>query len=153
MLIARIILACEGLAVEISSQIQALLLKCLATSLAGDKRESKAALGEDFTGLLLLALAGTGGGHVAGPGSAGIGNYNKMTAVHQESIKPSVQRTPKVAAITPEKPGIKAIIEGVAHKYGVDPALVKSVVQAESNFNPAAVSSAGAMGLMHLISD
>ena len=135
---------------EIGSQIQMLLLEYLTTSLTGDKRESKNSLEGDFTSLLFLALAGKNAGIVAGPG-AGIGNYNKMTAVHQDIFKPSIQRTEKVAAITPEKPGIKEIIEGAAHKYGVDPALVKSVVQAESNFNPGAVSSAGAMGLMQLM--
>ncbi len=42
-------------------------------------------------------------------------------------------------------------IRTTARKYGLEPALVKAVIQVESNFNPTAVSSAGARGLMQLM--
>ncbi len=44
-----------------------------------------------------------------------------------------------------------AVIRDEAKRYGIDPALVTAVAQAESNFNPAAVSSAGAKGMMQLM--
>lgn len=42
-------------------------------------------------------------------------------------------------------------IQEKANQYNLDPNLVKAVVQAESGFNPKAVSKTGAMGLMQLM--
>lgn len=43
------------------------------------------------------------------------------------------------------------LIEKAAEKYGVDPALVKGLIRAESGFDAAAVSRCGAKGLMQLM--
>ncbi|MDY0384427.1 MAG: lytic transglycosylase domain-containing protein [Geobacter sp.] len=43
------------------------------------------------------------------------------------------------------------LIQASAAKYGVNAALVKAVIQAESGYNPNAVSRAGASGLMQLM--
>jgi soluble lytic murein transglycosylase-like protein len=44
-----------------------------------------------------------------------------------------------------------SIIQKASSKYGVDANLVKAVIQNESAYDPTAVSSAGALGLMQLM--
>jgi soluble lytic murein transglycosylase-like protein len=44
-----------------------------------------------------------------------------------------------------------ALIETVAHKHGIDPALVHAVVETESNYQPGAKSHVGARGLMQVM--
>lgn len=43
------------------------------------------------------------------------------------------------------------MLEAAAQRYDLDPALLKAVAQAESNFSPLAVSHAGAKGIMQLM--
>jgi soluble lytic murein transglycosylase-like protein len=51
----------------------------------------------------------------------------------------------------PSRRAYEAFIAEAAKRYQVDAALIRSVVQAESAFNPFAVSRAGALGLMQLM--
>ena len=44
-----------------------------------------------------------------------------------------------------------AYIRAAARKYGVSFPLIKAIIQAESSFNPRAVSRAGALGLMQIM--
>lgn len=51
----------------------------------------------------------------------------------------------------PNRRGFDRMILSAAETFDVDPALVKAVVAAESNFDPMAVSPVGAQGLMQLM--
>lgn len=50
-----------------------------------------------------------------------------------------------------ERKALESLAVETAGKYGVSPALVRSVINAESGFDPHAVSRAGAEGLMQLM--
>ena len=60
-----------------------------------------------------------------------------------------------VTSVEPVPPGkaYDRIIREAAALYHLDPALIRSVMRAESAFDPSAVSRAGAMGLMQLMPD
>lgn len=55
-------------------------------------------------------------------------------------------RLPKVP-----KEGLEKMVHETAQRHRVDPALVRAVIEAESNWNPSAISRRGALGLMQLV--
>jgi hypothetical protein len=57
----------------------------------------------------------------------------------------------EVTADTLDKSSIQTIVRSAAEHYDVDPYLVFGMIRQESNFNPRAVSPAGARGLMQLM--
>jgi len=68
-----------------------------------------------------------------------------VVAIEPEEIFILAPRTPLAQAPYGE------LIQTAAQKYGVDADLVFSVITAESNFNPNAISRRGARGLMQLL--
>jgi soluble lytic murein transglycosylase-like protein len=65
------------------------------------------------------------------------------------SVSPIIQNQQVNNNLPPEK--LDNLIEKAANKFGVSAKLIRSVIQAESNFNVNAKSSAGAEGLMQLM--
>ena len=64
---------------------------------------------------------------------------------------PDPEIAPAPAAIRHERGEYGALIDRVATAQGVDPRLVRAVVQVESGYQPQARSPRGAMGLMQLM--
>lgn len=64
-------------------------------------------------------------------------------------IKPALPTPPNRPR--PSRAQIMAMIPAVASHYGVEEALIRAIITAESNFNAHAVSPVGAVGLMQLM--
>jgi hypothetical protein len=54
-------------------------------------------------------------------------------------------------AMNVDRDGVEKLVREAAERHSVDPALVRAVIETESNWNPSAYSRKGAMGLMQLI--
>jgi soluble lytic murein transglycosylase-like protein len=50
-----------------------------------------------------------------------------------------------------DRDGVEQLVRQAADKHRVDPALIRAVIETESNWNPGAISNRGAGGLMQLI--
>ena len=95
----------------------------------------------------------------APPAGADIFSYVDENGVRHFSNAPSSARyeylAPEISKDQPSPYGspdrFDPFIRAAARSYGLDFALVKAVVCVESNYNPAAVSKAGAVGLMQIM--
>jgi hypothetical protein len=65
-------------------------------------------------------------------------------------IEPEEVFEPVVEPLTDKTP-FERVIRAAAEKYGMDPDLIHCVIAVESNFNPKAISSKKASGLMQLL--
>ncbi|HEY6127260.1 MAG TPA: lytic transglycosylase domain-containing protein [Candidatus Acidoferrum sp.] len=54
-------------------------------------------------------------------------------------------------AMNLDRDGAEKLVREAAERHSIDPALVRAVIETESNWNPSAISRKGAVGLMQLI--
>ena len=77
---------------------------------------------------------------------------DKRFKVFMRDLKKDKQLRTKLKYASSVNPAeFEQLISSCSAKYGVNPCLVKAVIHAESGYNPNAVSSKGASGLMQLM--
>lgn len=79
--------------------------------------------------------------------------YLRMIAAataQQPVQQPFTEESPQPEPPEPEPPFYRLILQA-AEEHNIEPALIRAVILAESNYNPKAVSKRGARGLMQLM--
>ena len=79
-----------------------------------------------------------------------------LIQILQQSVSAHSMKSGLSVNLTPSdmllhsKPTLSMLATSVANKQGMDPNLVKSIISVESSWNPSALSSKGAIGLMQV---
>ena len=79
------------------------------------------------------------------------GALRELVAQSRAAARTASAAGPTVARRSPT--AFDGVIDAAAQKHELDPALLSAVIERESNYDPHAVSKAGAMGLMQLMPD
>ncbi len=79
------------------------------------------------------------------------GRLVRSVIVNPKVIPPKARMPVATAGTSSGSQAFDELVEQAAKSYDVDPLLVHSVIQVESNYNPYALSNKGAEGLMQLI--
>lgn len=108
--------------------------------LALDGREARAKLPFCRRRASCLVAAGV----VLAAGSADLGHAQAPSGGAPPAFNPAVAGRPDFRAI-------EAAIAEASQRFGLPPTWIRTVMQAESGFEPRAISRAGAMGLMQLM--
>jgi len=87
------------------------------------------------------------------PAAAGPDRDDLRAAEASAAAPAAAPSTPAAAAeeATPRRAAIEDAVEKASRRHGVPADLIRSVIRWESNFDPRAVSPAGALGLMQLM--